>query len=190
MRTKRSQFGRSGGAPEGEIYKTNPICPGRLSPWRSDSAKRTQFGAGRQTWGPLPGSIVQNEPNLAGRNAQNEPNSRWGRARRGLGDGGRGGKCAKRTQFGGPIVRNKANCALEEVGRGRPTHEETIMRNEAKLGRVGASGGRRMEPEKGTFCFFPRREQSRMSPPSQSSRMPFWWSQCFRSPISLKISLS
>jgi hypothetical protein len=37
-------------------------------------------------------------------------------------------KCAKRTQF----------------QKERPTHEGTTMRNEAKLGRAGASGGRRV----------------------------------------------
>jgi len=61
------------------------------------------------------GPIVQNEPNFANRNG-------------GLGDEGR--MCETK-----PI--------WEGVGRGRPTYQEPIMRNKAKLERTGASGQRR-----------------------------------------------
>jgi hypothetical protein len=75
--------------------------------------------------------------------------------------------CAKRTQFGASNVRNEANCPLEGVGRGRPTHEEPrgrlcktnpisgspsmpggrIAQNKAKLGQDGISGGRHAREE-------------------------------------------
>jgi hypothetical protein len=59
---------------------------------------------------------------------QNEPNSRRGRVGRGLGDEGR--LCKTK-----PIWRG--------VGRGRPTYQEPIVRNKAKLGRTGTGGQRR-----------------------------------------------
>ncbi len=47
------------------------------------------------------GRNAQNEPDWPEQIMQNEPNSRLRREGRGPGDKGRGGKCAKRTQFGG-----------------------------------------------------------------------------------------
>jgi hypothetical protein len=84
-RAKRTQFGWSAGVSEGEMRKTNPICPAERPP---------------TVW--------------AGRTVQNEPNSlqrRVGRDPRGVGRGGKlcktnpisptgtRGECAKQTQF-------------------------------------------------------------------------------------------
>ncbi len=44
-------------------------------------------------------------------------------------------------------MQNKANSG--EVGRGRPTGEEMMMQNKAKLGQAGTSGGRRVG---GAYC--------------------------------------
>ncbi len=81
--------------------------------------------------------------------------------------GPRGAKCAKQSQF------------PARPGGTRPQGRGTRS-NRAKLPWAG----------KGDILLFPEAGRKQDVPTGQSRRMPFWWSQCFRSPISLKISLS
>ena len=104
----------SGGTPtaQSETCKTNPI-PGRA---RWDEGRSVQnepnssiaawglgiqdsLPAGRPLRGAGPGAGCTNKPNWPERIVQNEPNSRRGRVGRGQRGVGRGGKCAKRSQF-------------------------------------------------------------------------------------------
>jgi hypothetical protein len=93
-------------------------------------------------WGTS-GPIVRNKPNSHPRAGvggasptllrQTNPISRRGRVGRGPRVAGRGGQLRQTNPIWPPdrqarpwpeqIVRNKANCPLEGVGRGRPTHE-------------------------------------------------------------------
>jgi hypothetical protein len=105
-----------GTGDERQMRKTNPILPVSRHP-EANRAKRSQFldfGLRIADWGQTCGATAD---------------------------------CAKRTQFQtmpggrglGAIMRNEANS--EQVGRGRPTHEETIMQNKAKPGQARVSGG-------------------------------------------------
>ena len=117
----------------GDGLAPTPCLPCRLCRTNPISPVGHEFG----------GRNVQNEPNLhlregiggasptlqGGVIAPNKPNSPGWQTRR----GSRRGKCAKRTQFPSPT---------EEVGRGRPTYQESAgqnARNEpnSQRGRVG-----------------------------------------------------
>jgi hypothetical protein len=143
-------------APAIGFGKTKPICPNDPRGARDAGAtsragaaaycaKQTQFAAaGRGRPSPRPealtlpptGQMCETKPICPATPRGTRPEGR-----------GTKGKCAKRTQFQtmpggrglGAIMRNEANS--EQVGRGRPTHEETIMQNKAKPGQARVSGG-------------------------------------------------
>jgi hypothetical protein len=94
------------------------------------SAKQSQFRA-------RPGGMGPQGRGTRGRNAQNEPNSRLRRQRRGSRGAGRGGKCAKRSQFG-PHRWNEA--AVVKAARIAAGHK---LRN-----RPNSQGG---EPKRGAW---------------------------------------
>jgi hypothetical protein len=167
-----------------------------------------------------PGRIVQNKANSrrVGHARRNYRRScRWGtmRQKKPICARGAGRAWYKQTQFGPPrtglgpqgkrcktkpirqqVVAGKGvmvNRSARRFRRSEPTLLGSNARNEPNLEGLscktkpirGANRAKRTQfptaPEDGAWGTWAT---------GQSRRMPFWWSQCFRSPISLKISLS
>jgi hypothetical protein len=158
---RRCRVGRGfGGVGRGELCETNPILRLRIADWiQSCGGTPAVQPAASAVRRP----IVRNEPNFAraprnGRGRAGPPRAKCAKRTQSgpawAGPGTRWRKLQNEPNFGElaggwntqhstilsfhhsgpmPIVRNEANCPLEGVGRGRPTYEEPIVRNEANL---------------------------------------------------------
>lgn len=106
----------------------------------------------------------------------------------------------------GPMVQNKPNSRRRREGREPPPSTlasvaSGLPRPVVQTNPIGRGRQRRawdvlykrsqLDAGRDTPVLRRRSQDRRLGVPTgQSSRMPFWWSQFFRSPISLKISLS
>jgi hypothetical protein len=131
---KQTQFGPGQWLRRDRMCETKPKDRSRQSVAGSRLYKQTQFaGANRATSPRCPAS-------------GNKPNSRMRQNKTNFGRG----KRAKQTQLGSPwrsgpeTERAKQSQFERSRAGGRPAHEEMIMRNKAKPGRAGISGGRQL----------------------------------------------
>jgi hypothetical protein len=200
---------------DGRFCQTKPILAWCLCLRRAKCAKQTQFTPG-QPAGLPPGPVVQTKPIPAAgeeeASAQREGSygesyslqaaakqsqfRRAGHARRNYQRSCRWGTMRQTKPIRRQVVAGKdvmVNRSARRFRRSEPTLLGSNARNEPNLEGLscktkpirGANRAKRTQfptaPEDGAWGTWAT---------GQSRRMPFWWSQCFRSPISLKISLS